>query len=532
MKPNILIINPDQMRADSMRHLGNPAAYTPNLDALAQEGVSFSNAFCQNPVCVPSRCSFMTGLYPHVHGHRTMGFLQQPHEENLFGDMKQAGYFTAASMRDDLMAGQYPKYHKKLIDKYLPVARPKRRAFPYNPDRGTPDSDTYYSFLHGIMPTDSPDEIRTDVDDLIIDGASKAIRRRPKNKPFFMFVGLMHPHPPYEIEQKYYDLIDKTKLPPRISTIKDSDGKPLMERGLREALRVGDWDEELLNEIRAIYLAMCAKTDDQLGRLLQTLRDEGIYDNTAILFFSDHGDYTADFGLVEKSQNCFPDCVTKVPFVIKPPKGVSVVEPGVHSQLVELVDVCATVADMADVEIKRSHFSRSLLPAMADKGAKHRDFVCCEGGRLPGETHCMEYNPATHNPKNPYAPRLEQQAREDGAHTKAVMLRTAHYKYVRRLQEQDEFYDLEQGESVNLIDNPAYSGEIDKMKQQMLNWMISTCDVVPWKQDSRHSLAFIKGGLSTLKLPAFLGDFVGLWLRITKQGPSEFLDALERRFMK
>ena len=172
------------------------------------------------------------------------------------------------------------------------------------------------------------------------------------------------------------------------------------------------------------------------------------------------------------------------------------------------------------------------MPAIADKNLSHREFVCCEGGRLPGETHCMEYDPETHSPKNHYAPRLELQAREDGSHSKAVMLRTKRYKYIRRLEEQDEFYDLERGESVNLIADPVYGDEVKKMENQMLDWMISTCDIVPWKQDSRHSLAFIKGGLRSMKLPAFFGDFVGLWLKITRQGPSEFLDRLERRFMK
>ena len=111
-KPNILIINPDQMRADALHHLGNEASHTPVFDALAQEGVSFSNAFCQNPVCVPSRCSFMTGLYPHTKGHRTMSYLQHPGEENLFSDLKKAGYHTVSSTRGDLMGGQFKKYHR------------------------------------------------------------------------------------------------------------------------------------------------------------------------------------------------------------------------------------------------------------------------------------------------------------------------------------------------------------------------------------------------------------------------------------
>ncbi|MDR2686354.1 MAG: sulfatase-like hydrolase/transferase, partial [Oscillospiraceae bacterium] len=402
MKPNILIINPDQMRADALGHLGNAAVHTPVLDQLAREGVSFRNAFCQNPVCVPSRCSFMTGLYPHVHGHRTMGHLQQPHEENLFSDFKASGYRTVSSHRGDLMAGQYHAYHRALIDEYI-KARPRRPMKYWFPPRIQGDN----SFLNGIV----PERCATDMDDLVVEGAARSIMKSAKRRqPFFMFVGLMLPHPPYQIERKYYDLIDKTKLPPRIPTLRDSDGKPLMERCLRDALHV---EEGKFDEIRATYLAMCAKVDDQVGLLLRALRDAGVYDDTAVLVFSDHGDYTGDFGLVEKSQNCFPDCLTNVPLIIKPPGGV-LTDPGVSGALVELVDVAATCADLAGISIERPHFSRSLLPVLQDRARPHRDFVTCEGGRLPGETQASEFENV--NPADHYYPRLSLQAREDGAH--------------------------------------------------------------------------------------------------------------------
>jgi len=527
MKPNILIINPDQMRADSMRHMGNPAAYTPNLDALAGEGVSFSNAFCQNTVCVPSRCSFMTGLYPHTLGHRTMGHLQQPWEENLFSDMKQAGYYTASSVRGDLMAGQYSKYHKALIDEYLPVLPGKRRPTMFTPDRGATDSDTYFSFMGGVIPTVAPDGNFTNMDDMVFNGALRFIKRRPKDKPFFMHLGLNAPHPPYNIEKKYYDLIDKSKLPPRVPTIRDADGKPLMERGLRNALRVGDWDEDRLDGIRIVYLAMVAKMDDQIGRLLEVLKSEGIYENTAVLVISDHGDYTGDYGIVEKSQNCFPDCITNVPFLIKPPKGVPV-DPGVNDTLVELTDLCATVAGMSGAEIKRAHFSKSMLPTVADKNKPHREYVTCEGGRNPGEVHCMEYDPATHNPDSIYAPRMELQAREDGTHTKAAMLRTEQYKYIKRQQESDEFYDLSRGERFNLIGDPAYSDKIKEMQMQMLGWYMETCDTVPLRQDSRMPMAFVKNIVRAAKLPAFAGDLLGLCVKLSGMTPSQFMGRLER----
>jgi len=519
MKRNILIINPDQMRADSLGHLGNPAAHTPSLDALAREGVSFRNAFCQNPVCVPSRCSFMTGLYPHTLGHRTMGHLQQPWEENLFSDFKRAGYRTISSQRGDLMAGQHPGYHRALIDEYIKL-RPKKPLKYYTPPHSQGDN----SFLNGIV----PDKYATDMDDLIIEGAVRSIKANAKRqKPFFMFVGLMLPHPPYQIERKYYDLIDPSKLPPRIPTIKDSDGKPLMEQGLRDALHV---DGSKFGDIRCTYLAMCAKVDDQIGLLLRALKAAGVYDDTAVLVFSDHGDYTGDYGLVEKAQNCFPDCLTNVPLLIKPPRDVTVA-PGVNEALVELVDVPATCADLAGIAVERPHFSRSLLPAMQNKAMPHREFVACEGGRLPGEIQASEFENV--NPDDHYYPRLSLQAREDGAHGKAVMLRTHAYKYVRRVQEPDEFYDLAKGEGVNLIGDPAYAGEIAQAKQRMLDWFINTCDIVPRRIDSRFSLILLKNGLRAVKLPGGpLGSLLGIYLRLTKQSPGQFLGKLQKRLKK
>lgn len=105
-RPNIIIFNPDEMRYDAMSHMGNPAAETPFLDEFAgKDAVSFRNAYCQNSVCVPSRCSFFTGLYPHVHGHRTMSSLLHPGELNLFSELRENGYYVWMNDRNDLFAG-------------------------------------------------------------------------------------------------------------------------------------------------------------------------------------------------------------------------------------------------------------------------------------------------------------------------------------------------------------------------------------------------------------------------------------------
>ena len=108
-KPHIVIFNPDQWRGDVLGHAGNAAAVTPHLDALpANDGVSFTSAFCQNTVCTPSRCSFMTGWYPHVRGHRTMHHMLHDElgETNLLKVLKDNGYFVWWGGKNDLVPGQ------------------------------------------------------------------------------------------------------------------------------------------------------------------------------------------------------------------------------------------------------------------------------------------------------------------------------------------------------------------------------------------------------------------------------------------
>ena len=109
--PNVIIFNPDSWRGDVLGHVGNPAAVTPNLDRVAvEDGVSFRNAFCQNPVCTPSRCSFMSGWHPHVRGHRTMFHMLHPErgEPNLLKRLKDAGYYVLGGVagRNDLVPAQ------------------------------------------------------------------------------------------------------------------------------------------------------------------------------------------------------------------------------------------------------------------------------------------------------------------------------------------------------------------------------------------------------------------------------------------
>src|SRR5690554_1162019 len=108
-KPHVVIFNPDSYRADVLGHTGNAGAVTPHLDAVvATDGVSYVNAFAQNPVCTPSRCSFMTGWYPHVHGHRSMRNMLKPHEPSLLQVLRREGYHVWWGGKNDLVSVQKP----------------------------------------------------------------------------------------------------------------------------------------------------------------------------------------------------------------------------------------------------------------------------------------------------------------------------------------------------------------------------------------------------------------------------------------
>ncbi len=497
-KPHIIIFNVDQWRGDVLGHLGNSAAETPNFDQLVKtEAVSFSNAFCQNPVCTPSRCSFMTGWYPHVRGHRTMFHMLHLDrgEPNLLKVLKDNGYFVWWGFRNDLIPARQGSEEICDIQYFPSKADLARWGHKWKPNlhtsskkwRGTPDSDNYYSFYAGKLDTKG-DDIYFDLDWSMILGVIDFIHNYKEDKPLCIYLALANPHPPYGIEEPWFSKINRRSLPPRIQAPQEWIDKPSLLKGIYERQKLQGWTEDRWNELRSTYYGMCARLDHQYGLVMEELKKAGFYDESAIFFFSDHGDFTGDYGLVEKSQNTFEDCLTKVPFIIKPPKNFSV-EPRVSNALVELVDFSATVYALTGIEPAYTHFGKSLIPLLRGETEAHREAVFCEGGRLYGEEHAMEKeSKSERRPSGLYWPRVSLQITDEGPyHGKAVMCRTKDFKYVRRLYEKDELYDLikDPEELNNVIDNPSYTEILSSLKEKLLTWYLETCDVVPFKPDAR-----------------------------------------------
>lgn len=488
-QPHLIIFNPDQWRGDVMGHVGNPAAVTPTLDQWVQtDAVSFKNAYCQNPVCTPSRCSFMTGWYPHVRGHRTMYHMLKPNEPVLLKILKDNGYIVWWGGKNDLVPAQNG-FDDYCNIKYSPgkKPRPETNLHAHDSWRDDPSRDNYYSFYAGKLESGPDEENYYDNDWAYVLGAVEQIRNAPKDKPLCVYLPLLYPHPPYGVEEPYFSTINRSKLPPRIRAPENWEGKPSLLKGIHERQSLKGWTEERWDELRATYYGMCARVDHQFGLVLDALKEAGIYENTAVFFFSDHGDFTGDYGLVEKTQNTFEDCLTRVPFLIKPPSLLPV-KPSVSDAMVELIDFPATVFELTGIKPSYSHFGRSLVPLLTGKTEQHRDAVFCEGGRLKGERQAMEIE-SQQTPKGLYWPRVGLQTQDDGPeHSKATMCRTKDFKYVRRLYEQDELYDLKRdpAELSNVVHEPAYTDTLAELKERMLSWYQETCDVVPRETDRRR----------------------------------------------
>ncbi len=489
--PHLLFFIPDSFRGDVLGHAGNPAAVTPNLDRLvANDSVSFVNAFSQNPVCTPSRCAFMTGWYPHVAGHRTMLNMLKTHEPMLLKNLMDWGYHVWWVGKNDLVSvGNREDYLEYCSEKCpSPQLRPPETEQLFFPEKITPDDPRFYSFYQGVPREDgNGPRFRKPIDDWYIDKTLELIADPPEDKPLCLFLPIGLPHPPYKVEEEWYKLIDPEKLPPRTPEPDSPESFPKILRLIREYSNFDKLSDEFWKELRTVYYAMCARVDGLFGKVVGALEDKGIYDDTAIFFFSDHGDFTGDYGLPEKTHATLQDCLVNVPLVIKPPKDTPI-KPGIRKQLVELTDFIATVEDITGRKCSHPHFGKSLSPLFEDINLPHRDAVFAEVGKHPGEDQAMNSEVVNIPPEHRYWAKVQASLSSETANGFSVMVRNEKFKYIRRAYETDEFYSLEDDprETCNLIANPAHQKEIAKFKERLLDFYMRTADVVPYEQDSRQ----------------------------------------------
>ena len=470
-RPNVVLFVTDQWRARDTGYWGNPVIQTPCTDALAREGAGIRWCFVQNPVSTPSRVSMATGWYCHVCGHRTMHHMVKRYQPDMLRYFKEAGYRIWWGGKNDMIS-------EGLRDE-IPHDRVQgagRKTVGQSPwklgDR------LYHTFLWGEVPENFGASAG---DDNVAEKAAEFIKAPPA-EPFFMLVNQTFPHPPYAVPEPYFSMYDRAAVPMPIKMDKPFDRKPEILRRVHERMGMDKVTDDELREIVAVYYGMCTKTDRNLGWIVDALKQSGRWDNTVVVATSDHGDFVGDYGLTEKMQNTFEDCLVNVPFAIRVPGVAALPKPS--EALVELVDLLPTLLDAAGIELGHTQFGRSLMPLLRGETAEHRDYVFSEGGALIGEEHTHE----TDRPKeNIYWSRPALQWTERETHGKAVMIRSKKWKLVRRLYDTDELYDLDSdpGEVNNLVDDPSFDRVRRDLSEAMLKWFIETGDVVPWRWDKR-----------------------------------------------
>jgi arylsulfatase A-like enzyme len=477
---NVLWICADQQRWDTLGCYGNPFVRTPNLDGLAREGVLFERAFCQNPVCAPSRASFLTGRYPRTTRLRQNGQDIPAGERPVTRLLADAGYVCGLSGKLHLGAA-YPPVRplgERRIDDGYGVFHWSHHPAGNGP-RENHLSNAYSLWLSGqgrayaTEPSDLSPHVRLGMPEPLhhttwcADRAIEFIRTAPAfGRPWLFSVNFFDPHhpfdPPREYLQRYLERLDEIPLPDYVAG--ELADRPVWQRtdhagayagrGIAfEALAPRDH-----RALRAAYWAMCDLIDVQVGRMLRAVEESGQRDQTLVIFMSDHGEMLGDHGIYLKGPYFYEPAI-RVPLIVRlPGAGGGGAGGGGRrvSGLTELVDLAPTLLELAGLERHPGMQGRSLLPLLRgevpDVG---RDDVYCE---FYGSN--FTYDPPAHT----------------------TMVRTRRYKLtVAHGTGGGELYDLEAdpGEHRNLWAEPEMLPVRAEMLQRLCDRMAFTADPLP-----------------------------------------------------
>lgn len=440
-KPNVLFIAVDDLRPE-LGCYGVDAIKTPNIDRIAQRGVTFRRAYCQQAVCSPSRTSLMTGARPDttkVWDLVTHFRAALPNVVTLPQHFKQNGYFVQGMGKiyhpslDDEKSWSVPWQTPKAVDYALadPGARKLTQARAKN-GKGAkgPVSEA----------ADVPDN--TFKDGKVADLAVATLRQM--KAPFFLAVGFAKPHLPFVAPKKYWDLYDPAKLKPATNKMHPLDAPDYALAGTDEVLNYYGTpkavNEEFGRHLKHGYYAAVSYTDAQIGKVLDELERSGLAKNTIIVLWGDHGWKLGEHGEWAKHTNVEND--TNAPLLLVVP---SMKSAGSRSDaLVEFVDIYPTLSELAG------------LP-------------------LPGHLEGASFKPVLDNPKRKWKPAAFSQYPR-GKRLMGYSMRTERYRFTVWVGREDhsvidaiELYDhrTDPQENTNIA---KATGNADLVKRLMAQW--------------------------------------------------------------
>ncbi|WP_281890521.1 sulfatase [Paenibacillus sp. YYML68] len=452
-RPNILIIYTDQQRWDALGANGNKEIITPRLDRLASEGMNFDHYFVQSPICMPSRVSFLTGQYPSSLGITHMGVPVPEDTVTLPRLLRNYGYrtgnigklhFLPHANRDH--RDIHPSYgfdHLEISDEpgcYEDAYRAwVRRNYPGEEkdiSLGLPPATKIYQNLmvlddgieHPVRearcahPFPGRSEITHTA---FVAEQTISFIKRHQHEPWCCVAGIYSPHSPWVAPKEFLDLYE----PDRLSL---PEYAPDYEA---ERQRSGTCTDEELRSVKHGYYAMISEVDYHAGRMLDTLEELGLQDNTIVIYTSDHGEFLGDYLRYGKSYPG-PDCISRVPLIIRWPAGM--VRSGqTISHLVEGVDVVPTLLDSIGIPVPEPLKGQSLFPLFQDR------------------------------PYEPKACALME-------HTGWRNIRTQQHRYLLESNGQEKLFDLDKDprEYTNVADQPEYREVLAESRRLLAHRML------------------------------------------------------------
>ncbi|MDP6794215.1 MAG: sulfatase-like hydrolase/transferase [Verrucomicrobiota bacterium] len=463
-RPNVLWICTDQQRYDTIHALGNSHVHTPSIDRLANNGVAFTHAFAQSPVCTPSRAAFMTGRYPRTTKCRQNGQAMPPNEKLVSRLFADTGYICGLAGKLHLATCASGVVEKRIDDGY------KVFHWSHHPQPDWPEN-AYTQWLHAqgtsweeLYGGPSTNYIKHGVPEQYNQTtwcAEKAIEfiRDQKGQPWFFSYNCFAPHHPFDPPAEFLSHYNPDDLPlPKVKP-GELETKPTYQQldsrfahndpGAYDMAAMSDRDKR---EITAAYYAMVELIDKQVGRMLDSLEETGQLDDTIVIFMSDHGEMLGDHGFYLKGPHFYDEAV-RVPLIVswKDRFAVDLLADG----LTELIDIAPTLLEAAGIDVPEYIQGRTLMPILLDHAnpAQHRDYVFSE-----------YYNAWTHK------------------HSYGSMLRTRDKKIiVYHGTDQGELYDLkaDPDEFENLWSLPEHAGQKLQLMKTCFDASVFTMDPAP-----------------------------------------------------
>lgn len=384
-RPNVLVISTDHWPG-SLFGINGSAILTPTLDQLARNGVRFNRAYSECPVCIPARRTLMTGQTPRTHGDRVFAErLRMPDVPTLAGTFREAGYqaFGVGKLH------VYPPRDRIGFDD-VQLVEEGRLQFGAIDDYELALGDHGFAgqqFLHGMSnnqysyrPWHLPEALH--VTNWTTNQAARMIKRRDPTRPGFWYVSYIRPHPPLEPLQAYLDLYrDIEPDAPHLGEW--ATGNQAVPAAVEENwLRWEGMSPSVAVAARRAFYALCTQIDHQVRVIIGTLRQEGLLDNTIILFTADHGDLLGDHGCWAKRS--FYEKSAQIPMILMgTADDERVGERRVDDRLVGLQDVMPTLLDLAGIPVPETVEGRSMV------SGERRDTFYGEVGEDAGALRMM-----------------------------------------------------------------------------------------------------------------------------------------------